>query len=276
MARRLALQPEQHALRVPVAGDLGDDPLAALDRLGDGRRSVAPRPRAYAIAACCCCSLARRARRAPSPVARSRPPRRSDTPSRVPTQACAALSPAPRDRRPPRGPACPRSVDDDLLAPVLGIGGGGRTRSRRRRALRATRPRLLSAVSIASSRKVSAPANSPIAIIASPKSGRSASLARCRPAERDGAAKEVRRRRHVAAGERPAPRREESGAPSGSELASVVVEGAELGEASVGLLEVVAEDLLVLDARSRSWLHASAQATKRSWRIARERLRRPR
>ena len=124
-----------------------------------------------------------------------------------------------------------------------------RTRRRRRRALAAIPPRpCSSAVSIASSRKVSAQANSPIAIITSARSGRRASLARLSV----GMSATARRRRFAAAGMSPrenarSPGREESGGRPGSELAAVLVQGAELGEALVRLLEVVAEDLLVLD-----------------------------
>jgi hypothetical protein len=79
---------------------------------------------------------------------------------------------------------------------------------------------------------------------------RQAVAARCRQKRRP-AAEEVRGGGHVAAGERPAPRRHEAVRRPGPELASVLVEGAELGEGRVRLLEVVAQDLLVLDGSIR-------------------------
>ena len=63
-----------------------------------------------------------------------------------------------------------------------------------------------------------------------------------------GAPEEVRRRRHVAAGERAPPGRGEAPRAVLADRASVVVERAELREVRPGLLEVVAEDLLELGA----------------------------
>ncbi len=64
--------------------------------------------------------------------------------------------------------------------------------------------------------------------------------------ERVGALEQVRGGRRVAARERPASRRGQPPGAVGTERAAVVVERPELGQIAMRLLEVVAEDLLVL------------------------------
>ena len=99
----------------------------------------------------------------------------------------------------------------------------------------------------ASSRYASAAAKSPVSTVASARSGSSSSRAGVAfGQQRDGAAEQVGGGAHVAAAERaPAGRRELLGRARPSSL-PVVVERAELAQVPVRLLEVVAEDLLVL------------------------------
>ena len=172
----------------------------------------------------------------------------------------------------------PRSASS-TSCPVQSSGSAEwpRTRMRSSRALAATAcSPMVSAVSIASSRNASAQANSPIDHHAPPQVGEErqpvAALGR---QEAGRTAEEVRGRRHVAADERALARGGQAGCRA--ELRARV-RGRRAARArrrfSVGLLEVVAEDLLVLGGPVAIRLTSSAQSTKRSCRVARDRFRR--
>ena len=91
-------------------------------------------------------------------------------------------------------------------------------------------------------------ARSPVLLRASPASMSNATAVRSSTRQAvGGPPQEVGRRRHVAAGERPSARRRQPFGRADPEIDPVLVERPELGQVAVGLLEVVAEDLLELE-----------------------------
>ena len=103
-----------------------------------------------------------------------------------------------------------------------------------------------SAVATASWSRLSACANSPIWSSASPSSGKARAGAGRAGRAVPPRVEQVRGRGHVAAPERPPPADAEPLAAPPTDAAAMIVERAELGEVAVRLLQVVAEDLLVL------------------------------
>ena len=112
----------------------------------------------------------------------------------------------------------------------------GRSPSRRQESARST-----ASVSVASARS-----SSPMSTVASPASSRSSAPGRIVGVEqRDGPLQQAHGGPHVAARERASAGRAQSRG-AGAELAGALVDRAELGRVTVRLLEVVAEDLVVL------------------------------
>jgi hypothetical protein len=104
-----------------------------------------------------------------------------------------------------------------------------------------------SAVATASWSRLSAWANSPIWSSASPSSGEEREPARIeRLQQRSRPLEQVGGSGHVASLERAAPRRRELGRGTVADRTRVVVDRSQLEQVAEGLLEVVAEDLLVL------------------------------
>ena len=159
---------------------------------------------------------------------------------------------APRSKT---GIAASASPRDLVLAPVLGVAVARDEQprevgARQRAAASPDSP----ARATASSRTASAHANSPISIERLAEVGQELEpLAVVGRQQRRGAAEQVRGRRHVAARERAAARPTRAGRPRAAPSARPCSSsGPSSDEVAVRLLEVVAEDLLVLASRGRA------------------------